>query len=195
MDVAFLNTILSLIHILNPLQGVWHGFSVSADASNSARWIVLDDRWASKWSVHLQISLCASCSQPLLSWAFSANRSKWAQFLAGRHWLPWRLFSPISWKKSKHSLFRSFVAHIRLVLFTFEFVEEPRNCSLTIDVMFVFLLYIVQPGGRSQRIDFSSHPNIVAYIPHVSLYTLPYPLLTCNVDNIDKVRKNIWTTN
>jgi hypothetical protein len=37
-------------------------------------------------------------------------------------------------------------------------------------------------------IDFSSHECMEAYIPQLNLATLPYPLIACDIDGVDKVR-------
>ena len=45
-----------------------------------------------------------------------------------------------------------------------------------------------QPGQtKSQRIDFSCIRRMDCYIPEIRHDTLPYPMLACNIDGIDKV--------
>lgn len=43
-----------------------------------------------------------------------------------------------------------------------------------------------QPEGADQHIDFSSNPEIFAYVPQVKLIGQPYPYLVCDIDDIDE---------
>lgn len=40
-----------------------------------------------------------------------------------------------------------------------------------------------------QHIDFSSHPEIVAYIPQIKMPGFPFPFLACDIDSIDQVSR------
>lgn len=43
-----------------------------------------------------------------------------------------------------------------------------------------------EADGESQNIDFSSYPDIFAYVPQVKMKGFPFPLLACSVDKIDR---------
>ena len=48
------------------------------------------------------------------------------------------------------------------------------------------ILIICQPEGADQHIDFSSNPEIFAYVPQIKLTGQPYPYLVCDIDDIDE---------
>lgn len=58
--------------------------------------------------------------------------------------------------------------------------------SSTINFLLSWFRGIYHTSGQNQRIDFSTNLEIFAYVPQVKLKSLPFPLLACNVDNIDK---------
>lgn len=43
-----------------------------------------------------------------------------------------------------------------------------------------------QPEGAIQHIDFSSNPEIFAYVPQIKLISQPFPYLVCDIDDIDQ---------
>ena len=44
----------------------------------------------------------------------------------------------------------------------------------------------MQPEGDSQHIDFSSNPEIFAYVPQIKQIGQPFPYLVCDIDDIDQ---------
>ena len=49
-----------------------------------------------------------------------------------------------------------------------------------------FLSNFLQPQGECQHIDFSSNPEIFAYVPQIKLPSQPFPYLVCDIDDIDQ---------
>jgi hypothetical protein len=47
-------------------------------------------------------------------------------------------------------------------------------------------LFRLQPEGDSQHIDFSSNPEIFAYVPQIKKIGQPFPYLACDIDDIDQ---------
>jgi hypothetical protein len=47
-------------------------------------------------------------------------------------------------------------------------------------------LFRLQPEGDSQHIDFSSNPEIFAYVPQIKKVGQPFPYLACDIDDIDQ---------
>lgn len=62
-----------------------------------------------------------------------------------------------------------------------------RNKSSSTNHVFSFVLFVEQPEGASQKIDFSCNPEIVVYVPSIKLRTYPFPFLAANVDDLDEV--------
>lgn len=52
---------------------------------------------------------------------------------------------------------------------------------------------IYEPSGKSQNIDFTNVEGIHAYVPQIILGRFPFPLLFCNIDDIDEKLIG-WTT-
>jgi len=46
---------------------------------------------------------------------------------------------------------------------------------------------VYTPTGQNQHIDFSSNPEITAYVPQIKRGGFPFPILACDVDEIDQV--------
>jgi hypothetical protein len=44
----------------------------------------------------------------------------------------------------------------------------------------------LQPEGATQHIDFSSNPEIFAYVPQIKVGGQPFPYLVCDIDDIDQ---------
>ena len=44
----------------------------------------------------------------------------------------------------------------------------------------------LQPRGAVQHIDFSSNPDIFAYVPQIKRTSQPFPFLVCDIDDIDQ---------
>jgi hypothetical protein len=47
-------------------------------------------------------------------------------------------------------------------------------------------LYSIQPEGGSQDIDFSSNPEIFAYVPQLKYVGHPFPYICCDIDDLDQ---------
>ena len=45
---------------------------------------------------------------------------------------------------------------------------------------------VYQSHGQSQKIDFSSNTEVFAYVPSVKVDGFPFPLLACNIDQVDQ---------
>ena len=72
--------------------------------------------------------------------------------------------------------------------------KSVGNMNAT-SVLYSFIaLFLPQPEGASQKVDFSCNPELVAYIPHVKLRRYPFPFLAANVDALDDVRSTIVET-
>ena len=44
---------------------------------------------------------------------------------------------------------------------------------------------MTQPDGDSQNIEFSSDPDVFAYVPQIKIKGFPFPFLACDIDGID----------
>jgi hypothetical protein len=54
------------------------------------------------------------------------------------------------------------------------------------DLNFIPLFSLPQPEGDSQNIDFSSNPEIFAYVPQLKFGGHPFPYLCCDIDDLDQ---------
>jgi len=46
--------------------------------------------------------------------------------------------------------------------------------------------FLVKTRGAPQHIDFSSNPDIFAYVPQIKRVSQPFPYLVCDIDDIDQ---------
>ena len=176
-------------------QGIWHSFPFSTNAPNSTRRIQLDDWRRSKWFHATDSSEDATLYDFTLTGLFNDTVAYPFQEQVSTVF-GWTALAAVVaflgyFMKEIRAFFVSFFRSTYQVSITEATMQFPRelHCTYsTVSLTFYSIHGSAQPGAtKSQRIDFSACASIVAYIPQISLYTLPYPLLACDVDGVDKV--------